>query len=133
MTDISVEGVMERGVLPPNLTDNTKVVLPAGRYPVQVLIFFRIPSSVVDRHVFYKPIRTLPQVILVLENWHPGSADPNLEPAKLSGSRPTALVPMFIIHCVGRYGSLSIFLVHWGSAQAVLSPSNVGNKDLFFR
>ncbi len=40
MTDISVEGVMERGVLPLNLTDNTKVILPAGRYPVQVLIFF---------------------------------------------------------------------------------------------
>jgi hypothetical protein len=40
VTDISVEGVMERGVLPPNLTDNVKVVLPAGRYPVQVLIFF---------------------------------------------------------------------------------------------
>ncbi len=40
MTDISVEGVMERGVLPPNLTDNAKVILPAGRYPVQVLIFF---------------------------------------------------------------------------------------------
>jgi hypothetical protein len=40
VTDISVEGVMERGVLPPNLTDNAKVILPAGRYPVQVLIFF---------------------------------------------------------------------------------------------
>jgi hypothetical protein len=39
VTDISVEGVMERGVLPPNLTDNAKVVLPAGRYPVQVMIF----------------------------------------------------------------------------------------------
>ncbi len=48
MTDISVEGVMERGVLPPNLTDNTKVVLPAGRYPVQVLIFFLFPAVMCD-------------------------------------------------------------------------------------
>ncbi len=47
MTDISVEGVMERGVLPPNLTDNAKVVLPAGRYPVQVLIFFIFLALVV--------------------------------------------------------------------------------------
>ncbi len=84
MTDISVEGVMERGVLPPNLTDNAKVVLPAGRYPVQVLIFIVFPA-VSGSARFLKPIRfrTLsPQVLLMLENRHPGSADSNPEPAK---------------------------------------------------
>jgi hypothetical protein len=35
VTDISVEGVMERGVLPSDLADG-KVLLPTGRYPVQV-------------------------------------------------------------------------------------------------
>jgi hypothetical protein len=36
-SDISVEGIMERGVLPPNLASAPKVLIPLGRYPVQVI------------------------------------------------------------------------------------------------
>jgi hypothetical protein len=89
VTDISVEGVMERGVLPPNLTDNAKVILPTGRYPVQVLIFFVFPSVLWTGKVLMLIrirvrlyILMSVQVLLMLENQHPGSADPNPKPAR---------------------------------------------------
>ncbi len=73
MTDISVEGVMERGVLPPNLTDNTKVILPAGRYPVQVLIFFVFPAVLWIGLVLMFLIRIWVRLLHINADLHPDS------------------------------------------------------------